>query len=185
MNVTMSVRGMVLAAATALAACASPAWAQLARNSDAPVDMTADELEVQNAQCVSIWRGQAEALQDDARLRADVLRTFFQVQGGGGANGPACGQLNRIEAQGNVYYVTPQQRIRGDAAVYEAGGETITVTGDVVAALGKNVLRGQRLVVNVRTGQSQMFTAAKGRTSPARVRGVFYPKQQPQGPGGR
>jgi len=55
---------------------ASPAAAQLAQNSDAPVDITADALEVVNTQCLSIWSGSAEALQDKARLRADVLKTY-------------------------------------------------------------------------------------------------------------
>lgn len=170
-----------LALAAAAALLATPAAAQLARNSDAPVDLTADELEVLNAQCLSIWRGSAEALQDQSRLRADVLKTFFQVTGStrtASASSANCGALSRIEAEGNVFYVTPEQRVRGRNAVYDAANETITVTGDVVAAQGQNVLRGERLVINVRTGQAQMQTDVKGRGKPGRVRGVFYPEQQ-------
>jgi lipopolysaccharide export system protein LptA len=168
-----------LAAAAAAALLAAPAAAQLAQNSDAPVDLTADELEVLNAQCLSIWRGSAEALQDQSRLRADVLKTFFQVTGSTGSTASAnCGDLLRIEAEGNVFYVTPDQRVRGRNAVYDAVSETITVTGDVVAAQGQNVLRGERLVISVKTGQAQMHTDVKGRGKPGRVRGVFYPDQQ-------
>src|SRR5690606_39311506 len=72
---------LLAVAAATVALLAGPASAQLARNSDAPVDITADELEVLNTQCLSIWRGSAEALQDQSRLRADVLKTFFQVTG--------------------------------------------------------------------------------------------------------
>lgn len=170
-----------LAAAAAVALLAAPAAAQLAQNSDAPVDLTADELEVLNAQCLSIWRGSAEALQDSSRLRADVLKTFFHVTGStrtASATSTSCGELQRIEAEGNVYYVTPEQRVRGRNAVYDAATETITVTGDVVAAQGQNVLRGDRLVINVSTGHAQMHTDVKGRGKPGRVRGVFYPDQQ-------
>jgi lipopolysaccharide export system protein LptA len=168
-----------LAAALVTAAlAASPAAAQLAQNSDGPVDMTADQLEVVNAQCLSIWRGSAEALQGEARLRADVIKTFFTpaaaAKPGATSN---CGPLQRIEAEGSVYYVTPTQKVRGDAGVYEAGSETITMTGDVVAAQGKNVLRGQRMVINTRTGEAQVFTNVKGRNQPGRVRGVFYPDE--------
>ncbi|MEO8113476.1 MAG: hypothetical protein ABI655_03775, partial [Phenylobacterium sp.] len=53
---------------------AEPAAAQLAPSSHAPLDIAADELEVSNAQCIATWRGNAEALQDTARLRADVLK---------------------------------------------------------------------------------------------------------------
>lgn len=162
-------------------ACAAPASAQLAQNSNAPVDLTADELEVVNADCVAIWRGSAEALQDTARLRADVLK-IYNHKGppkAGGSN-PNCGEVEKMDAQGNVYYVTPQQRVRGDTAVYDAGQDTIVFTGDVVAVQGKNVLRGGRLVVHVKTGLAQMQTSAKGRNAPGRVRGVFYPKEKSQ-----
>lgn len=169
----------------AAALIAGPAAAQLAHNSDAPVDLTADELEVVNSQCLSVWRGSAEALQDTSRLRADVLKTYFQVAGTtrtGTASSTNCGALSRIEAEGNVFYVTPEQRVRGRNAVYDAASETITITGDVVAAQGQNVLRGERLVINVQTGQAQMQTNVKGRNKPGRVRGVFYPDQQPKRP---
>lgn len=170
-----------IAAALLALAAASPASAQLAQNSDAPVDITADELEVLNTECTSIWRGSAEALQDTARLRADVLTARFQPKpkaANASATSNACGDLVRMEAQGSVYYVTPQQRVRSDNAVYDAASETITMTGDVVAAQGQNVLRGSRMVINTKTGQGTMQGAASGRNKAGRVRGVFYPSQQ-------
>lgn len=179
----ISKRWAALALATAVLA-AGPSAAQIARNSDAPVDMTADELEVVNAQCLAIWRGSAEALQDNARLRADVLKIYNKPGTKPGANAADrnCGPLDRMEAQGNVYYVTPAQRVRSDAAVYDAASDTITMTGDVVAAQGKNVLRGQRLVIKVSTGEAQMQTSNKGRNAPNRVRGVYFPKDKQAAP---
>jgi lipopolysaccharide export system protein LptA len=150
---------------------------------DGPVDITADELEVQNKTCISIWRGKAEALQGDTRLRADVLKTFFATKAGGAAKDGAigassCGDLLKMEAQGSVYYVTPQQRLRGDAGVYDAQNETVTVTGDVIAVQGQNVLRGTRMVFNTRTGEGHMVGSATGRNQPNRPRGVFYPSKK-------
>ena len=171
----MRLRRLSLSAAFAAALLAGPAAAQLAANSNAPVDITADELETANNACTSIWRGHAEALQDTARLRADVLTADFQVKGTGKTGG--CGDLIRIRADGSVYYVTPTNKVRGDAAVYEAATDTLTVTGDVVATQGQNVLRGSRMVFNTRTGQGRMEGAAKGSNKAARPRGVFYPKQ--------
>ena len=183
-----SFRTSILAPAMFAALLAGhPAAAQLAQNSDAPVDLTADELEVVNSECLSIWRGSAEALQDNSRLRADVLKTFFRVTGRTRASTTStanCGELARIEANGNVFYVTPEQRVRGSNAVYEAGSETITVTGDVVLVQGQNVLRGTKVVINVANGQAQMEGGAKGRNKPGRVRGVFYPERS-QSPAGR
>ena len=67
-------------AALTMALAAGPAAAQLSQSSDAPVDITADALEVVNNQCLSIWSGSAEALQDRTRLRAEVIKTFSKQQ---------------------------------------------------------------------------------------------------------
>jgi lipopolysaccharide export system protein LptA len=167
-----------IAALGALLAGAIPASAQIAANSKAPVDITADELETHNSECIAIWRGNAEALQDTARLRADVLR-LFNEQGVAkpGSQSTGCGDLKRMEAEGSVYYVTADQKVRANKAVYEAGSTTITMTGDVVAVKGQNVLRGDRMVFNTQTGEGQMIGGAKGRDAKDRPRGVFYPSQ--------
>jgi lipopolysaccharide export system protein LptA len=175
----MRLRSLSLCAALVSALLAGPAAAQLATNSNAPVDITADELETANSACTSIWRGHAEALQDTARLRADVLTADFEVKGGAKA-GSGCGDLIRLRADGSVYYVTPQQKVHGDNAVYEAATTTLVVTGDVVATQGQNVLRGTRMVFNTQTGQGHMEGSARGRNKAERPRGVFYPKQQQQ-----
>ena len=173
---------LIPSALAAALLAAAPASAQLARGSDAPVDITADELEVAQSGCSSTWRGNAEALQADSRLRANVLRAFFQAKPSTkpGATGNACGDLQRLEAEGSVYYVTPQQRVRGDAATYDAAAETIVMTGDVVAVQGQNVLRGTRMVFNVKTGEGRMVGSAKGRNQAGRPRGVFYPSKKTQ-----
>lgn len=171
----MRVRCLSLSAALAGALLASPAAAQLATQSNAPIDITADELETTNSACTSIWRGNAEALQDTARLRANTLTAEFTLKPGGKTGG--CGDLQRLRAEGSVYYVTPQQKVHGDLAIYEAANSTLTMTGDVVATQGMNVLRGSRMVFNTETGQGRMEGGARGRNKSDRPRAVFYPKQ--------
>lgn len=157
-----------------------PAWGQgLDPNSDEPFDITADELEVQNKACVSIWRGKAEALQGKARLRADVLKAFMAQKpatgGGNGVGTSACGELLRIEATGSVFYVTAKdERVRGDAGAYDAKNESVVLTGDVVAVQGQNVLRGTKMTFNTQTGEGRM----SGGGGANRPRGVFYPAKK-------
>lgn len=173
-------KSLVLAIA-ALSLAAGPAAAQIATNSKAPVDVTSDELDTSNNQCVSTWQGNVEALQETSRLRTDQLKVFMQAKPSKpGSNSTSCGDIQRMEAHGAVYYMTPQERVHGNEAVYEAEPDTITVIGDVVAVNGNNVLRGERMVINLKTGQGQMVTSVKGRNKPGRVRGVFYPQQQAQ-----
>ncbi len=164
---------MIVALPLAFAA-AGVVHAQLAASSKAPVDITADQLEVQNAQCLTVWRGAAEALQDTSRLRANTLNIYNKVLGGRGSAGAQnCGQLDRMEADGQVYYVTPNRVVKGDHAVYTAGDKTIIMTGDVVATQCQNVIAGTRLVINTQTGEATMVSETKGR-----VRAVIYPNQQ-------
>jgi lipopolysaccharide export system protein LptA len=180
--------GTVAAFALGLA-LAGPAAAQLAQNSDAPVDITADQLEVVNAECLATYKGAAEALQDTVRLRADVLKIYYKTQASspapkaGGAPKSQCGgELDRMEASGSVFYVTPQQRVRGDTALYQAGSDTITISGDVVAAQGQNVMRGTKLIITVSTGDAQMQGESTGRAKGNRVRTVVFPSQKSAGP---
>ena len=165
-------RWAMMSAAALLAA--GPAQAQLAQDSSAPIDITADEAEVINSQCLAIWRGAAEALQARTRMRADVIRVYSRK------NGSGCGSTDRLEAEGNVYYVTVDRAVRADKAVYASSSETITMTGGVIIVEGKSVARGDRLTVNVESGAAEMTSNAKGRGNPDRVRGVFYPSGEGQ-----
>lgn len=162
----------------AVAAGAGAAWAQIETNSRAPIDITANEAEVVNAKCLAIWRGAAEALQGDTRLRADTITVRQAVKAGGGGATPNCGATQAVIADGNVYYVTPTQNARGDHAVYDAASDEIVITGDVIIVQGKNVARGDRLVIKVATKQFTMTSKATGAAAHNRVRGVFYPERK-------
>jgi lipopolysaccharide export system protein LptA len=166
-----------LGLASLMAVCAAPAIAQLSSDSSAPVDITSDEGEVISSRCLSIWRGNAEALQDTSRLRARVINVYAKPRPGGGTGSGRCGATDRLEAQGDVYYVTPEQTVHSDNAIYTADTDTIVMTGNVIAVQGKNVARGERLTIQVKNGQLQMETGVKGRGKPGRVRGVFYSEE--------
>jgi lipopolysaccharide export system protein LptA len=166
---TCTILAVVLASAAPVVALA-----QIAPAGHGPVDVTADQLEVQQGQCLANWSGNAEALQDTSRLRADSLKIYNRQESGAGG-GSSCGQLDRMEADGQVYYVTPSQVVKADHAVYTAADTTIVMTGDVVAAQGKNVISGSRLTINTNTGVATMATGVTGRGARGRVRGVLYP----------
>ncbi|MGZ8407176.1 MAG: LptA/OstA family protein [Caulobacteraceae bacterium] len=160
-----------------LLAAVSPASAQLAAGGG-PIDITADELELVDSQHLAIWRGDVEALQGGNRMRAGQINIYFSGKSGAsgaGAPGRNWGPVTRVEATGNVFFVSPQQTARGDKALYELGPNTITITGDVVVAQGKSVVRGDRMMIDVRSGKATMLSAATGRNARGRVRGVFYP----------
>ncbi|MFT4253217.1 MAG: LptA/OstA family protein [Caulobacter sp.] len=150
---------------------AGPAMAQ--NSSSAPVDISADEQETISSQCKTIFRGAVEVLQETSRLRAAKMTLYNQKKPGGGGNG--CGNVDRVEAEGEVFYVTPKQVVRGDRATYDYSSDTIVVTGNVVAVQGQDVARGDRMVVNTKTNDVRMESSVKGAGKKNRVRAVVYP----------
>jgi lipopolysaccharide export system protein LptA len=171
-------------AGVALLAVCGAAKAQIETKSNAPIDITAAEAEVDNAKCLSIWKGAAEVLQGDSRLRADVITAYAAIKGADASGQPACGDTQKVIADGNVYYVTPTEHAHGERAVYTAAADEIVMTGDVVVVRGDNVARGDRLIIKVSTKQFTMMSDSKGAGAPKRVRGVFYPEKSQQAPAG-
>ena len=105
-------------------------------------------------------RGPAELVQGDNRFRADQIAGFSQSGD------------SRLEATGNVYFVTPDQTIRGDRATYDTASGVIVVTGDEILTQGENVMTGGRLTYNIRTEAARIEGG-----SADRVQGVFYPER--------
>ncbi len=154
----MSMKTFLGAATAALMLAAIPAVAQTPGSSSEAVAYGADAGEYTPAGFP--LRGRAEVVQGRNRLRADSITGFVSD-----------GALRRVEASGNVYFVTPDQTMRGDRAVYTLASNEVVVTGDVILTQGQNVLTGGRLVYNTRTEAARMEGPANGR-----IRGVFYPQ---------
>ncbi|MDC7676481.1 LptA/OstA family protein [Asticcacaulis machinosus] len=160
-----------LAAMAALGLSGGIAQAQLSQKGG-PVAIGGDDLELLEGERVQLWTGRVEVLQDDTRLRADQVRMIHAPKPGGGAG---FGEVDRIEATGNLYFVQGNQVIRGDKAVYTRADDTMIVTGDVIVKQGENVMTGNRLVYNVSAGRTTMDAAQ----SKGRVRAVIYPDNKP------
>ncbi|PHY19459.1 hypothetical protein CSW59_12025 [Caulobacter sp. BP25] len=162
------------AAATALVLSGlGGAGAALAQQGDssAPIDVSADQQETINSKCITIFRGNVEILQDRSRMRAQLV-TVYSAKRAGSESG--CGNAQRLEAEGDVYVVSENQKARGDRAVYTFSDSTAVLTGDVILTKGKDVARGDRLTVNTKTNDARLESTAKGRSAPRRVRAVFY-----------
>ncbi len=162
---------------TALAA-AAPACAQFA-SGGGPIAMAADELELIDAKHLAIWRGSVDAVQGGNRVRADQISIYFSgkptaraTDSSGPAPGKNWGRVEKVEAEGNVFFISPSQTARGDHGLYQAGSDSITITGDVIVAQGSSVVHGDKLVIDLKTNQAKMVADDQ-----TRVRGVFYPSK--------
>ena len=145
---------------------------------EGPLDVSADRVEVFDQEGRAVYSGDVNATRGGVRLRADRIEVFFQRREGGGF-----GDIRRLVAEGEVYYVTPAEVARGDRGVYEIADEIITLTGEVVLTQGCNVSTGEELVANLNTGFSSLSGGEAGdaeRTG-GRVRSIFFPDEGPPG----
>ena len=168
-----------IAALTALFAFGAAAASAQIGVAQGPIDITADRLEVFDAEARAVFTGNVDAAQGGASLRANRVEVFFERNTGSNAAG-AWGEIERMNADGDVYYVTAANEVaRGDRAIYEIATNTIVMTGQVVLNRGDNVITGSRLRVNLETGESQVSsdTGEVDSSASERVRAVFFPSR--------
>jgi lipopolysaccharide export system protein LptA len=163
----------------AAAAAAPAAHAQLSE-SGGPVSYSAEALEYFDGERRLVLTGDVDIVQNDARLRADRITLFFSQSTSGGqaeGQGLASGDIERMIAEGEVYYVRPTQSARGNRAVYEISNDSVVFTGNVVVASDENVIRGETLTLNISNRRTVIRPGSDGR-----VRGVFVPSENGQNP---
>jgi lipopolysaccharide export system protein LptA len=74
-------------------------------------------------------------------------------------------QIRRIEAKGGVTVIQKDQNATGDTAIFNMRENTVTLTGNVTVTHGQDILRGQRLVVDLTSGVTKI--------DQGRVEGLF------------
>ncbi len=141
-------------------------------DTDQPIEISADSLEVLQDDETAIFRGNVDVVQGKLRLRANELKVHYRSKKKGGGKGKS-GSIQRIVARGQVSVSSPNESAKGDNGVYDVEAAEITLTGKVVLKRGQNVIRGRRLVLHLATGISRM-EGGKG----DRVRGVFTPSKK-------
>ena len=128
--------------------------------SDNPIQIEADRLEVRDSEKVAIYSGQVRVRQGDTILEAPELRVSYSGSGpsmsGGGASGDVGAQVSRIEAGPGVSVRSGDRTATGDRAVLDMASDLVTLEGNVILTQGGNVVRGDRLVVNLRTKQGRV-----------------------------
>jgi lipopolysaccharide export system protein LptA len=128
----------------------------------AQVEVTADSLAVNQADGSAVFTGNVIIVQGALRLQAAQVRVEY-----GNAEKS---RISRLHASGGVTLVTEAEAAEAHDAVYDVGASSVVMTGDVLLTQAENVLSGQRLTVDLKTGTGQMD---------GRVRTILQPGQQP------
>ena len=197
------VRGLVAGMALVVATGVSAAPAQttqnvpnavqgFSQNRESPVQIEALSLEVREKEKLATFSGEVNVVQGDTTMKCKSLVVFYDGGEGGDAGGkggkstpvkaanpgPGGGQqIRRLEAKGGVIITQQGQTASGDTGIFDMQGNTITLAGNVVVTQGPNILRGDRLVVDMTNGVSRVESA---KSADGRVRALIQPGSTPK-----
>jgi lipopolysaccharide export system protein LptA len=152
----------------------APAAGQQARsgggfNSNAPVDIDADRIEVQDRADRAIFQGNVIARQGNMTMNAARVSVAYTNTSGI--------QVERIEATGGVTLRTPTETAQGNFAIYDVDRRLVTMIGNVRLVQGTNRVQGGRLVLDLNSHRAVMDGGGTG----GRVSGRFTVPQRSAG----
>jgi lipopolysaccharide export system protein LptA len=155
------------------------------QNRDQPIQIEAASLEMRDKKKEATFSGNVKVVQGDTTMTSKTLVVFYESSGGatdsGGiapakpanakasakaaqgapmqaaAPGPGgASSIKRLEARGNVVVTQKDQVVTGETAIFDTKANLITMLGGVVLTQCQNVLRGDRLMVDMTTGVSRV-----------------------------
>ena len=207
---TVAIAIGVFAASPVHAQTMNNSFGGLSKNSGEPINIESDVLVVHDAQKYATFKGNVKAVQGTTTLRSRELDVHYVGSGSdnltrgtdttgatpaaatkpgdpkpaGGADASNGTQISKIEARGEVVITSDQdQTTTSDWALYDVPAQLVTVGGNVVLMQGKNVLKGDRLVIDLKTGESRFENPGDTGTG-GRIRALFMPKDAKPGDDG-
>lgn len=164
-------KAIFVAAALCLPAIGGPALAQGSsfgfgqpgQSRDAPVEITADRLDINRAEGTVVFEGNVRLSQDSVVLTASRLDALYEKVEG------APDRLERVIATGDVVVIDGQTVAEAERAVYTIADARVEMTGEVLVVENDVALAGDRFVIDLDSGQGQMF---------GRVRTVLNPERR-------
>jgi len=148
------------------------------QNRDQPIQIEAASLEIRDKKKEATFSGNVKVVQGDTTMTSKSLVVFYDSDDApaaspgtkGGAKekakvasmqsatpGPTgSSKIRRLEARGSVKVTQKDQVVTGETAVFDTKTNQISMVGGVVLTQCKNVLRGDRLFVDMTTGVSRV-----------------------------
>jgi lipopolysaccharide export system protein LptA len=157
------------------------------QNRDQPIQIEAASLEMRDKKKEATFAGNVKVVQGDTTMTSKTLVVFYDSTSSPGAAPPppnskaaksapiqsatpgpgGSSSIRRLEAKGSVVVTQKDQVVTGETAVFDTKANMITMLGGIVLTQGKNVLRGDRLLVDMTTGVSRV------ESDTGRVQGLF------------
>jgi lipopolysaccharide export system protein LptA len=159
------------------------------QNRDKPIQINAASLEMRDKDKAATFSGNVKVVQGDTTMLCKTLVVFYDNDQSADAKKPAMksstpgpsgsSSIRKLEAKGGVVVTQKDSTVTGDRGIFDMRANTVTMFGNVLLTKDKNVLRGDRLVVDLTTGVSRVESDS------GRVQGVFQsaPQQGEKGGG--
>lgn len=113
----------------------------------APVEITADNLTVDQNSGTAVFEGNVVLGQGQLRLSAGRVEVIY--------DGTA-GDISRLSATGGVTFVTDTEAAEAQSADYNLDAGTLTMNGDVLLTQGASAISADTMRINLTTGAAQM-----------------------------
>ena len=150
------------------------------QNRDQPIQIEAATLEMRDKKKEATFAGNVKVVQGDTTMTSKTLVVFYEqaaaappppaapLKGSKAAPAPSAplpaaapgpggsSNIRRLEAKGSVVVTQKDQVVTGETAIFDTKANLITMTGGVVLTQCKNVLKGDRLLVDMTTGVSRV-----------------------------
>lgn len=136
---------------------ASVAFGGLKQDTTLPVEVSADNLAVSQADGTAVFSGNVLIGQGEMRLSAGRVKVEYTSDGTG---------ISRLFASEGVTLINATDAAEAREAIYTIDSGQVVMTGDVLLTQGGNALSGQKLVIDLKAGTGVME---------GRVQTVFQP----------
>lgn len=139
--------GLAFLSAAAFAQQATIAFGDLEQDTTLPVEVTADQLAVNNADGKAVFTGNVKVIQGEMTLTAVEVQVNY---------GAELGDIEELLASGGVNVTNLGDTATSRDAVYTIDSGVIVMTGDVVLTQGPSTMNGQTLTINLKDGTGIM-----------------------------
>jgi len=139
-------------AAPVLAQGTNVAFGTIRQDTDQPVEVTADNLSVDQESGTAIFEGNVLIGQGEMRLSAARVKVVYRSGGQG---------IQRLEATGGVTLVSGPDAAEAQRADYDIDNGTIVMTGNVLLAQGPSALSADKMSVRLSDGTAKMSGRVK------------------------
>jgi lipopolysaccharide export system protein LptA len=142
----------LLGSVPAFAQGTNVAFGTIRQDTTAPVEVTADNLAVDQATGKAVFEGNVLIGQGELRLSAQKVEVVYRSNSAGIAS---------LEATGGVTLVSGADAAEASRADYNIDSGTIVMTGDVLLTQGPSVLTAQKMTVDLENGTARMSGRVK------------------------